>query len=391
MPRRSRRSAPLAAVLLACVATACRAPSTVLDPSALPERGFEYYSGSDGVAGDLWLGFTTFTHAESGRTCVLLPVYHVAEARFYEEVQREMDAADVVLTEGVGGAPSLSPALFLTSYAFANYRRVASLAGLTHQGEAIAWRPNQRNADLRMAEFQASWPWSTPIGQALALPVVAVAWDTAIVLSWFERGGQALLGRGDVFRAAWRHWMVSDADDETDSSILLPGVIETRNERLLERLDEVAADEMVRRVAVPWGAAHFPSLKPELEDRGWTESDHRWVRAVSVRELLEDGDDDAERPDEAFDLFVPYLGQVRSHGAAWNLSLLLHAVSFDRRAGGESRLELLWELLLSLRRNAAAGEFELQLLPSLLGRPLLFEYRGRRDDGRLRFLWFFEV
>ncbi|MFG0318164.1 MAG: hypothetical protein ACF8XB_12895, partial [Planctomycetota bacterium JB042] len=175
MLRRPRRSAPLAAVLVGFAAAGCRAPSTTLETSELPERGFEFYSGSDGVAGDLWLGFTTFTHAETGRTCVLLPVYHVAEARFYDEVQREMDAADVVLTEGVGGAPSLSPALFLTSYAFANYRRVASLAGLTHQGEAVAWRPNHRNADLRMSEFQATWPWTAPIGQAVALPVVAVA------------------------------------------------------------------------------------------------------------------------------------------------------------------------------------------------------------------------
>ncbi|MFG0317376.1 MAG: hypothetical protein ACF8XB_08895, partial [Planctomycetota bacterium JB042] len=218
-----------------------------------------------------------------------------------------------------------------------------------------------------------------------------VAWDTAIVLSWFERAGQALLGRGDAFRAAWRHWMVSDADDESDSSALLPGVIETRNARLLEVLDEVASDDTVRSVAIPWGAAHFPALRPELVDRGWIESDHRWVRAVAVRELLETGEAGAPRSDEAFDVFVPYLGQFRSLGAAWNLSLLLHTVSLDRRAGGESRVELLWELLLSLRRNTAAGEFDLQLLPSLLGRPLLFEYRRSRDRGRVRFLWFFEV
>lgn len=384
--RDPRHFVPLAALL---AVTSCAKPSLDRTPSEPPEQGFEFYTGGDDDAGDLLLGFTTYTHAETGRTCILLPVYHVAEAGFFAEVQREMDAADVVLTEGVAGAPSLSPALPFTAYVFANYRRLASFTGLAHQGEVITWRPNQRNADLRLAEFQASWPWTTPIGQAVALPAIALVWEPTVLLSWLERAGRTLVGSRAAFRAGWRHWLVSDANERDDEDgVLVPGVISTRNVRLLEVLDEVAADDAVRRIAIPWGAAHFPPLRDDLEARGWAESEHRWVRAIAVRELLgEPGSDETA----GFDLFLPWVMQVRALAPSWNLSLLFHSIAIERRPDEVTSVELLWELLLSLRRNPPGGELDLQVLPSLFGRPLLFEYVGTPDDSRLRFLWFFEV
>ena len=375
---------------LAAAAAGCSSLDTDDAPTPLPERGYEVYTGDSDDAGDMYLGFTTYRHEPTGKTCVLLPVYHVATAAFYEAVQREMDRADVVLTEGVGGAPSLSPGLALTTYLFANYSRLASFGGLTMQSEAIVARPNQRNADLRLEEFQAGWPWHTPIVQGLVLPFLVVVMEPLVLGSWLERGLVAPFGGGDAFAASWRHFLVEDAnDDDGPSDVLLPGVVDVRNERLLEEIDRAVADDEVAHIAVPWGAAHFPPMRDDLEERGWTEVGHEWVRAIPVRALLEG---ELTRDDESFDLMIPWALHVRGRsGESWSVSAALNSILVERRPTSDVHVGLLWELLLSLRSNPDGDHFELQLLPSLFGRPLLFQYVGDADDSRLRFLWFFEV
>jgi len=380
-------------LVLTLALASCSSLDTTDAPSELPATGFEIYtggSGRSGDAGDMYLGFTTYRHDPSGKTCVLLPVYHVATAAFYDAVQREMDAADIALMEGVGGPPSLSPGLALTTYLFANYSRLASLAGLTMQSEVLTSRANQKNADLRLEEFQESWPWYTPLAQGLLMPLLVVVMEPMVFSAWVERGVVTPFGGRPAFAAGWRHWLVEDANDtDPPNDFLLPGVVERRNERLLERIDEAVADDSIRHIAVPWGAAHFPPMRDDLKERGWVEIDHRWVRAIPVRALLER---ELTTDDESFDFMIPWVFHLRERAAtSWSVSALLNSILVERRPESDVHVGLLWELLLSLRSNPNDDHFEIQLLPSLFGRPLLFQYVGTAEESRLRFLWFFEV
>lgn len=376
-------------LLLALFAPGCFSPDvTDAELVPLPEQGFLFYTGTGDEAGDLYSGFTELTHVESGKVCVLVPMIHLAEAAFYGEVQQEIDRADVVLVEGVRGTPSLAPLLGLSKYILSNYPRFSSHLGLTQQGEAVEWRDNWKNADVQWSEWQSEMPWWSPLSQTLMAPFMVLFYEPGNLAMWLGSSLRGLIGDGDSFHAGARHALARllTEEDEDELEVLLPGVIEYRNQRLLERFDQEVERDGVRRVAMPWGAAHFDGFLDAMRERGYEPTGHRWVPAITVRSLLK-----GEAGPEAFDLMIPYLVHWRDHRTSWSLDLLFRSIAVESRAGDSSSFELLWELLFAMNSNGGSDTFDLQLLPSLFGRPILFEYDRIGEQTRYRFLWLFEI
>ena len=368
---------------------ACVTPDFSTADSEFPKSGFAFYSGSQDRAGDLYLGLTELEHPESGVRVVLIPMYHVAGAAYYATVQEELDRSDLVLIEGVGDDPSLAPSQLLLEVMFGNLRRIASFTELTRQHEALRLGRNWKPADLPLADWRAGMPWWSPAVQTLCLPLIVVAAESAALVSWFEQLVLAPFGSPTAVEAAWRHFVVSDANQPDDDGLdfLLPGIISERNARVLQVFEESLAQESVRRIAIPWGAAHMPGILRGLEQLGYTTRDHRWVRAISVASLLAGKEDAAN---ESTDFLIPYLLHWRSHAAAWNLTLALGSLRIEAPPEGY-QVELLWSLLAFLRGSDVAETSAFQLLPSLLGRPILFRWSTRGAASELRFLLFFEI
>ncbi len=374
--------------MLPVLFAACVAPDVRRDfEEDLPESGFQFYSGSSSVAGDFYVGVTEYGD-EQGRSVVLIPMIHVADAGFYDAVSEELDRADVVLAEGVRGTPSLGPQLFLMSYVFGNMRRLASFAQLTAQSEALSFGANVKNADLSIEEWQAGSPWWTPLVQVGFTPFLVVVMESAALTTWISQGLYGVAFAGEQIDGSWRHFLVEDSSDDEDDGLelLLPGIIHRRNAAVLDTLDHL--EPSMERVAIPWGANHMPGIADGLVERGFAPISHRWIRAVSVRTFLQEWPEGSAN--EASDFYVPYLLHWRHHEHSWYASLLLRSILLESPPDS-FRLELLWELLASVSVDGETKSGRFQLLPTLFGRPLLFERAYARGDARWRFLLFFEL
>ncbi len=356
-----------------------------------PEDAYETYTGSEERVGDFQVRVTEMSDA-AGHTVVLFPMIHIGDAAFYKEVQAECDKADVVLTEGVGGDANLSATHAFTSYLFANYARFAAHGGMTEQHEAFGWRKNQRRGDMTRAEFSDQMPWWAPISQTVLLPFAIVGLEIWNMSNWIGRMSHLAVGQQTSFHEWDRHLfcrIIGESDeeeDEDDLDLLLPGVLEARNAHLVARLDETLKDTNVKRVALPWGAAHMPGVEKSLKERGYSIGTKRWVKAMRVRSFEADGQDE----DRATDFMIPWVIHWRGYGGSSSLALLLQTISWDKTESGSWSFDLLWSWLVSTGAGAN-GEASFQILPSLFDHPILYAWSTDGTSSRHRFLLFFDI
>ncbi len=356
----------------------------------LPDAGWAFYTGGGNVAGDFYLGVVDLVHPDKALTVTLVAMTHIADPSFYEEVQKEIDGADLVLAEGVRGAISVSPTLLVLPCAMCYQQREVNYQELVHQREGLEYRANWRGGDLTMGEFQQRMPWWTPFTQAVLIPAVILFSEPRNFIRWSSDLVAGLLGGKDALEARRRHECFYDMDGGVGSEnplheLCLPGVITERNAHLLAQIDAASARYDMGRIAVPWGAGHLPGIEAALRDRGFEARNHRWIRAVTVRTLLDEGLAGENRP---WDFMIPWVVGFRKFRSAWSLSLLCDAIHLGDEPIGYD-VKLLWTLLLSASGNGNEGHF--QLLPSIFGRPLLFEWFRRGSSTRVRFLLFFQI
>jgi hypothetical protein len=366
----------------------CSTPGLGLEKSPVG-TGFYFYTGDEDTAGELYLGMHEMRHLETGKTVLLIPMIHGADPAFYRTVQEKIDGADRVLTEGVWGVGSLSPTFFVIYYLNHNSRRNLSYMGLTYQNEGLNSRPNWQNADLSKADFQMSTPWWTPFAHAVMLPLWLVVLEPMNVGNWFNDMAHGAVGEGDTLEARKRHSLILKLQEETGEDVIdnfvLPGAITVRNAKVLAEFDRLAARPEIERIAIPWGSAHMKGLEYALVRKGYSLSRHEWLPAISVRNLLTGEGDGGETPSN---FKIPYLVHWRSYQDDWSLATLFSLIDLG---GGEEKFQfsLAWDLLFHL--TSVGDEEEIQLLPSLFGRPLLFEWARRGEDTRFRFLLIFEL
>ncbi|MSR46993.1 MAG: hypothetical protein EXS13_08005 [Planctomycetes bacterium] len=400
----------MAASVAAWLAAGCSVPSIETPPNALPELLvaaadgetvlYDTYTGDESTAGDYFVRVETWCNADGTRRVTLLPMVHVADADFYAQVERRLADADVVLTEGVGGPPSLSPTSLLVTWIFGNYSRACFLGELAPQSASLHEGPRAMSGDLSQAEFAAGSSCGTSLMQAVALPVLMVLVEPIHLGRWLLANGRAVAGGSLEDAAAFRHWMNSalgerDGDIAADVAAeidgdegLLPGVLERRNAHLLARLDDVLARPGIDHVALPWGAHHMPGIAAALRERGFARSSAEWLRAIAVRSLL---DGSAPDPDLARShVYLPYLLEVQHDRVGASYGLLCDAIAVRTTAAEPFGLDLLWGLVSRWQVGTESGESGFSLLPSLFGRPLLFDWRRRGEAQRVRVLWFFE-
>ncbi|MEM7165940.1 MAG: hypothetical protein AAF581_10770 [Planctomycetota bacterium] len=373
-------------VALAIACPGCAIPRFEAPEASLPETSdFVFYTeNSDGEPGDVYVRSCVYEHPETGQQVLLIPMVHIADAGFYDDVATLLESCDVVLEEAVHGVPNVSPFLAIAPYVMGNMRRQASLAGISHQAEVLEPTSRWRNGDVSVAELQAFGSWTSPVVQACVLPLVVVVGEITNAYNWTASLLSAVVGRGLQREFHVRAGLADDlaATDSDGLEILIPGVLHRRNDRLLAVLDETVADRAACRVGVPWGAAHLPGIAIGLVERGYLEGESQWLRLLSVRSL------ETDPPDRPVDAFLPYAFHYRSHEESWYASLLLRSILLESRPGRDARFELLWEVLASYRSSQVHDKTHFQLLPSLFGRPLLFEYARQGDRSRYRFLLF---
>jgi hypothetical protein len=388
-------------ILLVVLSIGCTAPPPAKAPTEAPREyagQSSVYTGTSEHAGDLLVPLVVLFHPETKVEVQVLGMVHLADARFYAEASRICAEADLVLSEGVRGSASLSPLLFTSTYLFATTRRMTHVTGLAAQGDAFDPGSNAISGDVDLAEWSAWMPWYTPLTQAVLTPLLAAIIEVAAVEVFVYDALAKASCCGDEWQLRARHFVAGvldekNDDDDAGDELLVPGVLDHRNERLLEKLD-AALDERpsVRRVVLPWGAAHVKGLVEGLETRGYQRTDLRWLECWTIRSASRESL--AARPTSFWiPWLVAYRAEPNTQGAqeAFDLALVADSVALSQRATGAWRFELCWELLFTLSGGSREGSALLRVGPLLFGRPLLFERRERDDDATWRFLLFAEI
>jgi hypothetical protein len=182
---------------------------------------------------------------EDGRTVVLIPMTHIADADFYQSVARTVASNSVVLMEGVTDQHNL-----LTNRL--SYRRAARSLHLAEQHEGLKLEQGRLiQADVDVQEFSS---------------------NTIAVLNLIS----LVHGEGLTSRTLGRLLQYSPSQEVEQQ--LFDDLLARRNRHVLSelkaRLPESAS------FVIPWGAAHMAGLAREIEKSGFHLTDTRDYLAI---------------------------------------------------------------------------------------------------------------
>jgi hypothetical protein len=229
-------------------------------------------------------------YSRDSKSIHLLPMVHVAEPGFYQQVSLAPDTNAVFLLEGVTDRENLLRHKL-------SYQRMASTLGLAEQQEQFDPGTNRvRRADVDVSQFSSS-----------TVEFINLA-------ARIHAGGLSLELIRDLLTS-------SQAPALTDQ--LWADLLTLRNTHLAE---EISAE--LRRsdlVIVPWGAAHMPGLAREIENMGFRLVRTKEVQAIRFRTLWE----------RAFKARAP-LRRAES-GAGWLKRTPDRAVEFPKRLSASGR------------------------------------------------------
>jgi hypothetical protein len=242
----------------------------------------------------------------------LVGAMHAAEPRYYQELQAILGQADLVLYEGVtdGRRKGQNALPDLRNQRKSGYGRLASSLGLVTQHEGIDYhKAHFRNCDLTIQEMHALLQQEMQRGDETSGQAKQASKEFHKVgkmiggKSWLMNGVIGLVGSSPPLRERVRFLLVaSGADVENDGTLdarLQRLILEDRNVHVMKELQRVTRREKHRRIAIFYGAAHFPDMQKRLIAQGYQPAGPiRWNSAVTshpyssglseeeVRELL---------------------------------------------------------------------------------------------------------
>jgi hypothetical protein len=237
----------------------------------------------------------------------LVGVIHVGDRAYYEAVQVRLDAADLVLFEGVSASPDdfkKAPAQRRKDHL---YTKVADALGLVTQFEGIDYRREHFvNADLSVAAMEATLDREIAGGGAGADAARAAKGQMDTLGRMLQGGGGGLTGmavnlligmveRSPRMRATVLLGLVGMDPMDGKGGFSRTGgaggerlgrlILDDRNEAAMAALapELRRGNPADRTVAVFYGAAHLPGLEDALIRRhGYVPSTTEWLPALSV-------------------------------------------------------------------------------------------------------------
>lgn len=299
---RMRRRNLLAVIALACV-VACGenrgvGPAPPIDPKVYeideddrPAPGrFLRYVPPGPQGGGLDVAITDYEFQEPAATVHLVGVVHVADADYYERIQRDLDRYDIVLYEGV--KPGEMEAIEWQKHMLEEggeagnlQMEMAAWLGFRYQMEAIDYTsPRFVHADMNLQEFDAAGARELGLlDEDDSSRGLGSTWARVRAV------GRDLIGADGVAQS-WARQLISETMGTMDigaSMGLVPGMVELllikRNEVVMERFDEQVRTTTSGSIGIFYGAAHMDDLAKRLEALGYRRTGARWLRAWALR------------------------------------------------------------------------------------------------------------
>ena len=357
------------------------------DYKSPPETSYDYYSGAQKY-GNHYCKVQTFTHIKTGKKLTLIGMIHTADDSYYKQVDKILDQYDIILEEGIHGLPSFGVHKYFSKYIFYTMKRFTYLQALSSQGHTLKDRDNTVLADMSSDDFASEGSIFTPVIQLLSLPVMISFTEPYYIYETSKTKLFSLFSEqaGINSRANIRHMTMKNLDlTDKPSKAFLPGIISSRNNILLKELENQIIKPGIKSIAIPWGAAHLPSLHHDLLSNGYKlEGKHQWLRSIAVADYKKNKEDFTSKS-EYFG--IPYILESELTPKMATTSLILSSIS-QTSSADYRRLSLLYGELFDNISTDKAHFFS--ILPRIYGKPLFFDYLKRSNKSRVRFLWFFK-
>ncbi|MEN9361870.1 MAG: hypothetical protein RL095_3405 [Verrucomicrobiota bacterium] len=242
---------------------------------------FDYHKNEADKTSSLRCRTRLFRHPKSAKEVEIVGMIHIADASFYKAVRQHIEKADLSLMEGVTGFPG--PGVIPLLYTLGNTNRVAGQFELHSQGDFIGRDlPRTESADVDINEVMPGFWAST--GMFLKLPLDIVAFETANLGMSLGRGGSALVGSTGSY-TEWLRQTLSEMPDESDEESrdeLSHNILDKRNSHLIEATRKALEKPEVKRICLPWGAAHGAGLETLLLAEGFEPVSEEWLTAIRV-------------------------------------------------------------------------------------------------------------
>ena len=181
---------------------------------------------------------------EDGKKIMLVPMSHVGESTFYEDLSASFPENAVILMEGVSDTNQL-----LNTHS--NYSKMASALGGVEQTKVFKPKGEIVAADMDMSEFS---------------PATVDLLKTAMLIHAKGLTPETLP-------------IVMKPTPPGLERQLMDDILTKRNQHLLGVIRERLPTSEV--IVVPWGAAHMPEIHREIQKLGFKEIDSKEYLAIS--------------------------------------------------------------------------------------------------------------
>lgn len=252
----------------------------------------------DGTAARLQTTVTTLE--KDGVSVDLIGAIHIADKEYYDKLNERFKCYDKVLFEMVGGEKlgvveneSEIPDDGTQHAAETNknklsglrdiYGMVAKFLKLTGQTEGINYKAkNFVHADLTMQEFEDKQKERNEslLGLALKASAGSEAKKNAVEPNVTKMLQAMLSGNSNMMKLELIQTL-GQGDDQISMFAGETVILTDRNARCIEVLERETKPR--GKLAVFYGAAHFPSMEKSLKEKGWRRSKEEWLTAWDVR------------------------------------------------------------------------------------------------------------
>ena len=205
---------------------------------------------------------------------LVLPMVHIGDKSFYDEVSRRLGGCQTIIFEGV---PGFRARLLTQAYRITAKKKSLDLTLQRDEIRIDDYEARKVHADVSSVGFAANWrglPWLQQIGLSILAPLYGV-WTYL-----FSTRESLAKGRStDSLSNAY-------ALRKDDSAIAVRDVFLTkRDEFIVSQIDRYleTCESEGETAAILFGAGHMPAIISHLsEEHGYSSKKAEWISAITA-------------------------------------------------------------------------------------------------------------
>lgn len=250
-----------------------------------------FVPGKTATSGQLQIAQATYRNPKTGVEIVLYGVVHIADKTYFQAIQKDLDAYDVVLWEGVKPGKN-APKTNNMSGIGGMQKMMCDLLGLTFQKDGIDYKRDHFVwADMDMDQFQKSLGQGSEGGQ----PGMPGMFNNDMMKNMGPMMKMGAQFAKNLFKSnpAMREQMKFRFAQQLANAGVgdnIPGmspemkrvILDERNAVVMKVLEQQLVKRQDGSIAIFYGAAHMPDFHERLAKLGFNQVSKSWKTAWNI-------------------------------------------------------------------------------------------------------------